>query len=244
MLLLLSLAALAAPPVLDVVEATSTHRAQRLSRSAPVIPTTAYERAAAGEVVSGVVFEEGQSVGKGWGVAVWEVPVEAAWMALNDEMSYPTRCSSPDASLVVRGAPTASGRLLFERVDLPVVGGRWWIVDTRHNAALYQSSGGLLWEQAWTDATDPANLGAARDLTRRASPVEWTEGAWLLIDLGGATLAEYHTWSDPGGALPAGAASRFAGGAVEDLLEEVGALAEAHARGSREGFVRPDGSPL
>jgi hypothetical protein len=69
----------------------------------------------------------------------------------------------------------------------------------------------------------------------------------MLIDLGeGKTLVEYYVWSDPGGMLPPGPASRFAGGAVKDTLIAMRGLALEHQQGTAygSGFVKPDQSSL
>lgn len=56
--------------------------------------------------------------------------------------------------------------------------------------------------------------------------VPFTEGGWLLADLGGGrTLVEYYAGSDPGGSIPAGLASRFAAGGIEDTIAAMAGLA-------------------
>ena len=239
----LSLLAVAhASPVADFLE---KYRALRGSSEAPEFEASVYDKALSGDRPTGVEWVEGVAAGKGWGVAVLAAPVESVWMALNMEETYPTRFDSPDASLVVSGSPHASGRRLFERLDLPVVTDRWWMVDTYHNAKLYQASAGRLWEQYWEDASRPDALGAAAPLAEGAMPAAWTRGAWLLLSLpDGRTLAEYFVWTDPGGSLPARAGSRFAASSVRNFIKDIEEFAVDLAGSSRTGFLRPDGTPL
>ena len=59
-------------------------------------------------------------------------------------------------------------------------------------------------------------------------PVAYIEGAWYLHALGEkTTLIEYYTWSDPGGAIPAGLASSFSSSSIEDTIEAMVKLARA-----------------
>lgn len=236
----------AASSVDEVLAEVAPLRALRLATDAPEIPAEAYAKAAQGKRVSGIEAVEGIAAAKGWGVAIYDQPVEAVWKAVNDEAQHPSRLPIAH-SAVVRGTPALTGRYLFEYMPLPVVRDRWWIVEVHHNADLYARSGGRVWEEAWDDATDPTMLEGTEwaDEIERAVPVAWTKGAWLLVDLGdGRTLAEYFAWSDPGGKLPAGPASRFAGGAIRDTLEAMGQLAAEHAGQTGPGFVRPDQVPL
>jgi hypothetical protein len=133
-------------------------------------------------------------------------------------------------------------------MPLPIVSDRWWVVHILHNAALFTSSDGTFWEQSWTDATDVTRVQGTQyaPLTKEGIPVAFTIGSWMLMKVDEAhTLAEYFAWSDPGGSLPAGPASRFAGGAIKKALDAMGALAADLQKGPRPtGFVRPDGTPL
>ena len=74
-------------------------------------------------------------------------------------------------------------------------------------------------------------------------PVAWTKGAWLLMALDdGRTLIEYHTWSDPGGSVPVGLATRFAAGEVAQNLTNMANFARNHIPSCTGQFHRPDGS--
>lgn len=151
-------------------------------------------------------------------------------------------------SAVIGGRPHSHGRRVFEYLPLPlIVSDRWWVVDMHMNRGLYEASDGVIWELAWTDATSADALTGTpfAEVAAGGVPVAWTRGSWLLYRIDERrTLVEYTSWSDPGGSLPAGPATRFGGGAVKDTLRAVAALAdEAHGR-PKAGFVRPDGTPL
>ena len=52
--------------------------------------------------------------------------------------------------------------------------------------------------------------------------VEFTQGSWFLVDLGGGqTLVEYNTWSDPGGNISARVASSLAASSVDDNIRSM-----------------------
>jgi hypothetical protein len=89
-------------------------------------------------------------------------------------------------------------------------------------------------------------VGTAFDAYRDIGmPVAWSLGSWLLVQLpDDRTLGEFFTWTHPGGRLPPGPTTRFAGGALKDNLRAVEALAEELKDASKAGFVRPDQEPL
>ena len=218
-----------------------------MAKDAPVIPDGTYAKADQGELVAGLEGVEGVAAAKGWGVAVFDIPIQFVWKAVNDEGVYANRLPVSHSE-VVAGKPKRDDRYLFQYMPLPMVADRWWITHMRHNGALYTASAGKIWEQAWTDATDTSHLKPQHlAMIEGGQAVAWTHGSWMLIDLGdGKTLVEYYVWSDPGGMLPPGPASRFAGGAVKDTLTAMRALALEHQQGTAygSGFVRPDQSSL
>ena len=217
-------------------------RGLRTAREPAEPPASAYGQLGGGPQ-AGIEPVAGTTA-KAWGVAIFDLPVEAVWMAVNEE-SRMAGALPVSVSRVVGGQVNGSPRRVFEAMDLPLVNDRWWVVDVTHNAALYEQSGGRVWEASWTDATHHAVVddAVARQAMEAGVPVDWTYGSWLLVDLGDRTLVEYYSWSDPAGVIPAGA-SRFAGGAVRRTLAAIGELAEANVGRSRAGFVRPDGTPL
>ena len=231
----------------SLVDDLAPFRTKRMAKDAPKIPAGTYAKAESGEYISGLEGVDGVSAAKGWGVAIYDIPIEFVWKAVNDEGTFANRLPV-NHSEVVAGKPKRDNRYLFQYMPLPMVDDRWWVTHMRHNGDLYTASGGKIWEQAWTDATDTSRLKPQHiSMVESAQAVEWTHGSWLLIDLGnGKTLVEYYVWSHPGGSLPPGPASRFAGGAVKDTLGAMHQLAKEHQAGTAYGgvFVRPDQSSL
>lgn len=220
-------------------------RPLREGANAPALEASVYDRATAGETVTGIAFVDGVAAGRAWGVTVMDLDVVSVWMAINDNDGYVGQLANLTASQVIAGPAHGHGRLLFQRMDVPVVRDRWWVVRESHNGELFRASEGAAWEVSWRSVAQPSLDGDVAALTAGGQSVEWTEGAWLLVPLGpDRTLVEYYAWSDPGGSLPAGPASRFATGAVSSLLSDMEAFARGKRTASRVGYVRPDQTPL
>jgi hypothetical protein len=240
---LFSLAAQAG--VAEEIAELQEFRSLRGADRAPEISAQTYEQALKGPV-SGIHFVEGVNAAQGWGVAVYDLPIEQVWQGLVSENEH-AGATPVSVSKVIKGTPHADGRLLFQFMPLPLVTDRWWIVKLNHNKQLYEASSGRMWELFWTDDLNPAHIKGTPNeaIADDGMPVAWTKGAWLLARLSGErTLVEYFAWSDPGGRLPAGPASRFAGGAVKDTLSSMQEFARGMKTRSRQSYVRPDGSPL
>ena len=223
----------------------ASSRDLRLGDGAPTISESVRRRALAGETVSGLERAAGVKAAKVWAVTVWDVDVTSAWMAVNDNNGYVGRVGSLRASRVISGGEHASGRTIFQMMDVPIVADRWWVVQHQHNAALYDATHGDAWEIAWKGVPEVILGPENEELARKGTQVAWTEGAWLFVPLDGdRTYVEYYAWSDPGGSIPAGMASRMAGGAVSALLDDVESFAQEKSGQSRRGYVRPDHSAL
>lgn len=235
-----------AATVPEQVAAVARWRGDRLATHAPVIDPSVYAKVAAGRVVTGLQQVPGVAAGKGWVVGILDEAVERVWMALNSE-DQAAGLYGLSVSAIVQGSARRSGRLVFQVLPLPLLSDRWWIVRERMNGRLYDESGGRLWELVSTDATDPRHLKGTKwaALAAADQPVAWTESAWLLLPLeDGRTLGEYYCWTDPGGDLPAGLASRFAAAALAGAIHDTETLADRLASTPTKGYVRPDGSPL
>ncbi len=197
-------------------------RAQRVS-AAPALPEDAYARAARGRVASGIMEVSGHDAKRGWGVTVFDVPIAALWAGINDEMNH-TGLTPVSHTEIVSGIPCADKRHVLMLLPLPLMlQDRWWIVENTLNEALAVASGGAVRELAWKDVSNPEQhsmSSASRDKVDSAQAVAFTIGAWLLIALDdGHTLGEYTVWTDPGGAIPAGPASMFAAGGIEQTFK-------------------------
>jgi hypothetical protein len=232
--------------VLAFVQGLQPHRSLRLAKNAPTVSADQIRRAAAGEYVADVRIVEEVAAGQGFGVAVYDLPVAQVWKAVVDEPHFPGRLPI-EQSLIVEGVARRSPRSLFQYLELPIVSDRWWVTRMRHNAKLHTATDGQGWELSWRDATHTTSLKGTRAEAFAAEgiPVAWTHGSWFLIGLpDGRTYTEYYVWSDPGGMLPAGPASRFAGGKVKEALEGMRLIAADHIPKCSARFVGPDGTVL
>lgn len=203
----------------------------RMATEAPHVPDGAYDRARDGKVVTGLDDVPGSRLRKAWGVAVVPVSIDAMWAAINDNASK-TRLTKIRHVELLEGTPCTDDRLVFQYLDVRWLTDRWWVVRQRWNTSLWQRSEGRVRELFWRSEEVALPAGANR-WAQGGIPLPFTEGAWMLVDLGeGRTLVEYFSWSDPGGAIPARLASRFAAGGIEDTLEAMVTLA-------REGSTCP-----
>jgi hypothetical protein len=232
--------------LLAEVKALSTHRQHLLAEHRPNITDAHYLKALGGEAVSGIEIHEGMDAGQGWGVTVFEEPVERVWATLTNEEVMDGKMSL-DVSAVVRGPEFGHGRLIFQSLDLPrPLTDRYWITQISHGAEAFTASKGALWELSWVDVNKTFSLAGTEyaSFEDSAIPVDWTKGAWLLIPLSnGKTLVEYFIWSDPGGFIPPALASRFAPGQVLKTFESMESIVvEQLTQPIPAGSVKPDGS--
>ena len=246
-MLLLVGAALALTPeeVLAEVEAQDPHRKHRTA-PAPKIPKSARVKAANGDAVAGVVLPDGYDTAQGWGVAIWDAPVEAVWKAINNE-DQASDYLVPAHSGTVDGTTHHSGRATFQYLEAPMVTDRWWVTRWTFNETLYAESEGMVWEVSFVDDLDPKLMEGTdfEELLDDSMPIEWAKGGYLVIPLSdGRTWVEYFSWSDPGGNVPAGIFSKFADREVLSTFEAMAARAEYHETAGKSGYVRPDGSEL
>ena len=218
----------------------------RSSTTAPNIPRSDYQAALDGKIVSGIEIVEDIKAAKAYGVAVFDIPIETFWKAVADE-DHHANALPITHSMTIDGKRRSPDHTIFQFMDIPILSDRWWVVRIKYNGGLYTASEHRAWELIWEDRLKEPAIRAkiAPELITEGMPIAWTKGAWLLVDLGrGQTLVEYHTWSDPGGSLPPGPASRFAAGEVKANLRSIRAFAKSHTPTCSGTYVRPDGSAL
>jgi hypothetical protein len=240
------LSAAQADPADKVVAQLQGWKSDRKADSVPTIPTQIYREAFSGEIATGIEVVESIKAAKGYAVAVFDIPIETYWKAITDEDHHAGK-TPVSVSFTVDGSPRTNDHTIFQYLDIPILTDRWWMVNILYNGELYTSSSGTAWELVWADRNGDTALRAKLDpkVIEDGMPVAWTKGAWMLVDLGdGRTLVEYHTWSDPGGYVPVGPATRFAAGEVADNLEQMAAFARTHTPLCKARFQRPDGSTL
>lgn len=218
--------------VVQRVSEVAPLRSQRLGDVAPSFTETQYRAAAAGEVVTGVFAVEGNSAKVGYGLGVLDVGIDALWAGLNDETKH-TGLSPISFVEVVEGKVCADKRHVLMVLPLPMISDRFWVNENAYNAAIAAASSGAVRELAWNSLSDPASHAMSADAKAAVSgltPVSFNRGAWLLIALDDThTLAEYHSWVDPGGYVPASGASMFATSGISDTFEAMETFAKKGA---------------
>ena len=224
-MLLLAAAASAAPSLSERLAEIEPLRAQRISPDVPAIPASAYESAGEG-VETGLQAVEGERARKAWGVTIIDVPIAQYWAAINDDASK-TDYTALEHIAILDGAYCAPLRTVFQYLPVSWVSDRWWVARITANTDLMEASEGRVREMRWESIdADLAAHPEAQTWAEKGISTAFTKGAWLLVDLDGErTLVEYYAWTDPGGRVPAGMASRFAAGGIEDTLEAMGRLA-------------------
>ena len=181
------------------------------------------------------------------GAMLATVPIEAFWMALNDEDHHDEGGYLPlRESQVIAGEPGDGGRRTFQYFKKAGLG-RWWVNRMDMNADLYAATDGRLWELVWEDVLEEyAGDEPPVEIDGSVPKVKGSVGAWLLVRLGEAcTLIEYAAEGELGGVVGAFqwlAANRTLRSTMQGMLEMArNHLGEPHPAIT---FVRPDGSPL
>lgn len=214
--------------LLQRVESVSTLREQRLLSVTPSLSEKSYREAAAGKVATGVDKVEGHAARIGWGVGIIEASIDDLWAGINDETRH-ADLSPMSLVKVIRGKPCADRRIVLMVLPLPLFTDRYLVHDNWLNHALHDASGGQVRELVWRSLPTPDDLVVSPDTEAIDGLVriEFSEGAWFLVALDpGHTLAEYHSWVDPAGALPTRAATLFASRGIRDTF----AAMERYAR--------------
>ena len=212
-----------------ILERTRPHRALRDLSVYPSIPSSAYKTAASGEIATGLDQIPGYSAKLGWGVAVFDTPIEVLFPAINDEMQH-TGLTPVNFTQIVSGKPCVDGRQVMMILPLTMMSDRWWVTTQSTNDTLRDQTAYRMAEISWVGVSEYSTLPlqpAVREKVKDMVHLPFTQGAWLLIKLDEQhTLAEYHSWSDPGGYMPAGVASTFAAGSISTTFEAMDQFAK------------------
>ncbi len=226
----------AAPDPASVIAAARSVdplRSLRLADPLPPPSLEAYARAATGEIVTGLVPGAAGEPHRAWAVAVLDVPIEALWAAVNDELGFAGDAWGGDGA-VVRGQACADGRASLVSMPVPLFPDRWWVVGYRHAEDLARASDGAVRELSWREEPRPPHRlpAAVEAVVADGAQVTISRGAWLLVALDrGHTLVEYQLQSDAGGGLPGALAGPFCAGAIRDTLSAMEARASSGAAG-------------
>lgn len=218
---------------------------RRVANGAPMPTLSDVQRSLAGETVVRAISVEGHKAHKGVGIRVYDHPIVEVWRAVTDT-AHLTPHTAIEESVNIGGTVRQHGRFTYQRLPLPLVNDRWWLIETQYNAAIFTETNGQVWETAWHDRTsDKALLGRVSPALQQAGiPVAFAHGSWLLVDIGGKTWAQNYVWTDPGGALPKAATNHFAIGAVGKVLDTIERFMQEHLPTCSAIFYKPDGQRL
>jgi hypothetical protein len=233
MLLLIATTAMAydADVLLERVAETQPYRTHRIEGPLPTFSSDDYRKAAQGKVVTGLFRVEGSSNKVGYGVSGLDVGLDQLWAGLNSETQH-VDLLPVDYIEIIDGTPCADHRQVLMTASIPLITDRWWITQNTYNTAIHEASAGAMRELGWASPTDFANTAlspAAQTATDGLVAIGFSHGAWFMLALDPShTLVEYHSWVDPGGRVPASAASMFATAGIEDTFEAM----ETYSQGS------------
>jgi hypothetical protein len=200
-----------------------------LATSHPHIPLEAYLLSTKGEIITGVEPMSGHSSKIGWGMGVFDVDIERFWAALNNGDQH-AGYTPVNYTELVEGKPCTDKRKIFMTLPIPILPDRWWVTQTNINPALQKSSQGRVREMSWQNIKSPQKLlsDALKERTMDKIQIPFSQGAWVLIDLGeGYTLGEYHTWAKAGGNVPNGLTSIFV---QKSIIKTMNAMEEYSRR--------------
>jgi len=216
MLLTLASLALAAPS--DLAVQWGRVEPEIRSRSKVPVPLSSDDIRAllAGEVVTARFDNDDGAWATG---ATWiEAPIDQVWLSINDGEHEP----GDRTTLRVLEAPPGTRRVhLTLHLPFPIAD-RQWVSDSRPNRALYDATGGRVWQRQWALA-DPA-LATEED---SGVWLQENRGAWTLVDTGDGTLLLFTVRTVLGGLLPASITRGWAIRSLRGKLAETGPRAQA-----------------
>ena len=215
--------------------ARSPWRSQRIHNINPDIPQEAYQKAARGTVATGIQKIDGHEAKMAWGVGIIALPIEHLYASINEEENH-TEHTAVSYTKIISGKACENERLVMMILPLPLVSDRWWVTKQYTNPKLRESTKKQAAELAWQEIEAPILTEKQHQKVSGLVQVPFTRGSWFLIALDpNHTLAEYHSWVDPGGSLPAGPASDFATGSIKDTFTQM----ENYARAQKTSMCRP-----
>ena len=200
----------------------------RLGKGIPTIPKEAYQRAAKGEISTGIHVVPGYTQKIAWGVAVLQAPINRFWAGINDGEAHAGKTPISFAK-VISGKPCMDQRQMLMILPIPIMTDRWWIIQTSINTKLKKASQGNVREMSWVNIPNadqvslPANLA---EKIRGKHLVDFTKGAWLVYRLNDEyILGEYHTWASGNKKVP----SSIMDSLVQSSIVKTMRVMETHA---------------
>ena len=208
----------------------SPYRAIRLLDINPTIPQAAYKKAAHGEVVTGLQKVKGHRAQIGWGVAIFNVPIRHLYASINEEENH-VDYTAVSFGKVIRGKVCSDKREVLMILPLPIVSDRWWVTHQCTNPKIRAESDGMVAELVWKQIDNWNMPKSYEHRLKGMVQIPFTQGSWFLMALDDQhTLAEYHSWVDPGGSIPAGPASQFATGSIEETFVQMEHFAKSQKK--------------
>ncbi len=199
----------------------------RLSTRHPPISAETVATLRDGHIETGLASVQGKKAKIAWGVAVVKVSMAKLFSAVNDDRNK-TAYSKLSVVTLLEGDYCGARRLAFQFLPVPWVSDRWWVVEQRRNTVLSERSEGKVRELVWVKQADGAEHLDAASAAIAAKGIQAAEndGGWWLLSLDDdTTLLQFWALSDPGGSVPAGLASQFAGGSIRDTIGRMESLA-------------------
>ncbi len=181
------------------------YRSLRQGVGLPTISEESYQKAAKGQIVTGIQSVPGYEAKVGWGVAVLKAPIDDFCAGINDGEAHTGKTPIAFAQ-VIAGEACMDKRQMLMILPIPLIRDRWWIIESNINTPLKKSSAGLAREMSWSNVPNARQLALPEDLKGKLvgkTLVEFTKGAWFIVRLDKThILGEYHTWAVASNQLP------------------------------------------
>lgn len=229
----------------------------RRGAALPVLTDDEYATLASGNGVLSEQVDEDSKLIRATFFRLVEVDAWRLWVGLADCNQHDQFMPHVQESVVLEEG--RNGKLTYQYLALPVVKARQWVVRGWDNGPLWQTSGGKVWESAWTlepDSDEVANRFRESGLITGVSEEEMAEGLyttvnegyWLLVELpDDRVLVAYQAFSDIGGKVPAWLINEMGPPGLARMvqkMDERGRIIETFYTHGETPPPAPDGSAL
>jgi hypothetical protein len=229
----------------------------RKGASLPTLTDDDLATLAAGEGVLKEQLDEGSKLIRATFFRAVEVEAWRLWVGLADCNQHDQFMPHVQESVILEEG--RDGKLTYQYLSLPVVKSRQWVVRGWDNGLLWTASGKTVWESAWIQEPDAAEVAAAAlesgtitDVTAEemedALFTSVNEGYWLLVELpDGRVLVAYQAFSDIGGKVPSWLINEMGPPGLARMVQKMaerGQVIETHYAHSETPPPAPDGSAL
>lgn len=209
MFLFLSMALAFTPYDYSEIEAhiikNEEYRKLRYLKFYPEYPTSGYQKAATGQVATGLIPVKDYKTQIVWGIAVFDININTLYAGLNEELKH-ISTTPIDYTTILKGAACSNNRQVLMHLPVPLLSDRWWVVTHNTNPRIRAKSQGNVLELTWDGVEDVETLildEETKNIVDGSVYVSFNKGGWFFIKLDEThTLAEYFSWSNPGGSIP------------------------------------------